>query len=179
MGQQQLLLLVLGIVIVGIAIVVGINAYAENSVKANYDALLQDGLRIVSDAQSWKSKPELFGGQFDSLKADQLDFSGANFASWGYSEASVGDGGACYVNLNGVFEIATADDTGLLLTGASAQHINQIQLYVNGILEPNVTLGTDSDGSSNAEGELVLGGADVTTGTPQTVTVTDTCDPNT
>ena len=35
MGQQQLLLLVLGIVIVGLAVVVGIQAFGENQKKAN------------------------------------------------------------------------------------------------------------------------------------------------
>ena len=85
MGQQQLLLLVLGIVIVGIAIVVGINAYSENSVKSNFDALLQDGLRIASDAQSWKSKPELFGGSDDATKTDADDFIGSDFVQLGYA----------------------------------------------------------------------------------------------
>jgi Tfp pilus assembly ATPase PilU len=35
MGQQQLLLLVLGIVIVGLAVVVGIQAFSENQKQAN------------------------------------------------------------------------------------------------------------------------------------------------
>ena len=39
MGQQQLLLLVLGIVIVGLAVVVGIQAFSENQRKANADAM--------------------------------------------------------------------------------------------------------------------------------------------
>ena len=53
MGQQQLLLLVLGIVIVGLAVVVGIQAFGENQRKANNDALINDGIRIASDAQAW------------------------------------------------------------------------------------------------------------------------------
>ena len=62
MGQQQLLLLVLGVVIVGLAVVVGIQAFGENQTKANADAMVNDGVRIASDAQAWKLKPQAFGG---------------------------------------------------------------------------------------------------------------------
>ncbi len=62
MGQQQLLLLVLGIVIVGLAVVVGINAFSENRIKASADALVTDGLRIASDVQAWALKPDQLGG---------------------------------------------------------------------------------------------------------------------
>ena len=62
MGQQQLLLLVLGIVIVGLAVVVGIQAFSENQKKANADALTITGLRIASDAQAYLRKPPAFGG---------------------------------------------------------------------------------------------------------------------
>ncbi len=62
MGQQQLLLLVLGIVIVGLAVVVGIQAFGENQKKSNQDAMVNDGIRIASDAQAWALKPAAFGG---------------------------------------------------------------------------------------------------------------------
>ena len=42
MGQQQLILLVLATVIVGLAIVIGIRAFTENSIRANSDAMVQD-----------------------------------------------------------------------------------------------------------------------------------------
>lgn len=57
MGQQQLLLLVLGIVIVGLAVVVGIQAFSENQKQANADQMVNDAIRIASDAQAWKLKP--------------------------------------------------------------------------------------------------------------------------
>ena len=52
MGQQQLLLLVLGIVIVGLAVVVGIQAFSENQKKANADATVNDAIRIASEIAS-------------------------------------------------------------------------------------------------------------------------------
>jgi len=62
MGQQQLLLLVLGIVIVGVAVVVGISMLSENKEKAEFDAITSEAIRIAADAVAWKAKPTSFGG---------------------------------------------------------------------------------------------------------------------
>ena len=62
MGQQQLLLLVLGVIIVGVAIVAGIgmfNASAEESVK---DELTSQLMAISANAQQWYKKPVAMGG---------------------------------------------------------------------------------------------------------------------
>ena len=125
MGQQQLLLLVLGIVIVGLAVVVGIQAFSENQTKANADAMVNDAVRIASDAQAWALKPSQFGGGSGSFQP--LDATGTaasiTFTNLGYS---VGDqpGGhealaAEYENLNGIYTIAASDDDALLITGNS------------------------------------------------------------
>ena len=98
MGQQQLLLLVLGIVIVGLAVVVGIQAFGENQKKANADALVNDAIRIASDAQAYNLKPTAFGGgggTFDNIGLEQLGY--------------VVDENKVYRNLNGQFEL---DPTG-------------------------------------------------------------------
>lgn len=62
MGQQQLLLLVLGIVIVGIAVVAGIQAFSEGKIKAENDAVAAEAMRYASDIQAWALKPAAFGG---------------------------------------------------------------------------------------------------------------------
>lgn len=108
MGQQQLLLLVLGIVIVGLAVVVGIQAFSENQRKANADALTNDGVRIASDAQAWKLKPAAFGGGASKVGFDSLDF-----ADLGY-EVTAG----LYENLNGSWTVTTAGAT-FVITGVS------------------------------------------------------------
>ncbi len=90
MGQQQLLLLVLGIVIVGLAVVVGIQAFSENQKKANADALVNDAIRIASDAQAWMLKPTAFGGGGNSC-ATTCDWTGADFAQLGYATGSAGN----------------------------------------------------------------------------------------
>jgi hypothetical protein len=62
MGQQQLLLLVLATVIVGLATVAGINAFEQNQKQSTADAMTQEALRIASDVQAHVLKPDQFGG---------------------------------------------------------------------------------------------------------------------
>jgi hypothetical protein len=122
MGQQQLLLLVLGIVIVGLAVVVGIQAFGENQKKANADAIVNDAVRIASDAQAWKLKPAAFGGG-----ASATGMIGFTFEQAGYRVDSEGD----YENLNGTFE-TTAGAASLIITGSNAANDNEVQVGVFG-----------------------------------------------
>jgi len=62
MGQQQLLLIVLGVIIVGIAIVVGIQMFGAGAASSNYDAVVTDLNTIASKAQGWYRKPTSMGG---------------------------------------------------------------------------------------------------------------------
>ncbi len=126
MGQQQLLLLVLGIVIVGLAVVVGIQAFSENQKKANADAMVNDAIRIASDAQAWLLKPQAFGGG-----AGTGDFSAFNMAQVGYEVASSGK----YSNLNGEYDAPGAAD--LMITGTSYESdgttvLNEVKVIVCG-----------------------------------------------
>jgi Tfp pilus assembly protein PilE len=62
MGQQQLLLIVLGVIIVGIAVVVGINVFTASSLEANKSALVADLQTIASMSQQYYRKPTAMGG---------------------------------------------------------------------------------------------------------------------
>ena len=62
MGQQQLLLIVLGVIIVGIAVVVGINVFTASSLNANNDAVISDLQTIGAMAQQYYRKPGAMGG---------------------------------------------------------------------------------------------------------------------
>ena len=62
MAQQQLLLLVLSVVTVGLAAVVGINAVAENRRAASTDAVVADLVRLGAEAQAWTLRPAVLGG---------------------------------------------------------------------------------------------------------------------
>ena len=62
MGQQQLLLLVIGIVMAGIAVVAGITAFSQISKKDEADSLVSHTLDIATYAYYWKSKNDPFAG---------------------------------------------------------------------------------------------------------------------
>ena len=68
MGQQQLLLVILGVIIVGIAIVVGINMFQTFKADSNRDALLSDLQNIASLAEAYWKKPEEMGGGGESFR---------------------------------------------------------------------------------------------------------------
>lgn len=77
MGQQQLLLLILSAIIVGVAIVMGINMFGENAVQANQDAVTQDVLTIASRAQGWYRRPAQLGGggrSFNNITLEAINF---------------------------------------------------------------------------------------------------------
>ena len=62
MGQQQLLLIVLGVIIVGIAVVVGISVFTASGSAANRDAVISDLTNLTSMAQQYYRKPTALGG---------------------------------------------------------------------------------------------------------------------
>jgi len=62
MGQQQLLLIVLGVIIVGIAIVVGINLFNANAEESTKDGVVSDCTNLGAMAQQYYKKPTSMGG---------------------------------------------------------------------------------------------------------------------
>jgi Tfp pilus assembly protein PilE len=62
MGQQQLLLIILGVIIVGIAVAVGITMFKTNAVSANRDALVNDLTNLAARAQQFYRRPTSLGG---------------------------------------------------------------------------------------------------------------------
>jgi hypothetical protein len=62
MGQQQLLLIILGVIIVGIAIAVGLSLFAANSVQANKDAIINDINNIAANAYQFYIRPVSMAG---------------------------------------------------------------------------------------------------------------------
>jgi len=62
MGQQQLLLLVLAVIIVGIAIVVGITMFNSQAASSNLDSVTNDLMNLGSRAQQYYVRPVSMGG---------------------------------------------------------------------------------------------------------------------
>ena len=91
MGQQQLLLVILVTIIVGIATVVAINTFSSASDSANVDAVRNDLLNIAASAQQYYMKPDALGGggnSFDGISVDNLGgvpgtIDGSNIVNFG------------------------------------------------------------------------------------------------
>ena len=139
MGQQQLILLVLATVIVGLATVVGIQAFTENKAKSTQDAIVQDLVRMASDAQAWKQKPSPFGGQGLNSGAayPEADYSGLDdLGELGYPI----DANDIYTNLNGEFTITTVGSgTGVAITGQNCDQGVRATVTVDGIDDVDIT----------------------------------------
>jgi hypothetical protein len=67
MGQQQLLLIVLGVIIVGIAVVVGINLFNASAEEANKDGVVSDCTNLGAMAQQYFKKPVSMDGGGNSF----------------------------------------------------------------------------------------------------------------
>ena len=134
MGQQQLLLLVLGIVIVGLAVVVGIQAFGENQSKSNLDAMTNDGIRMASDAQAWALKPQAFGGGEGNF------CSNSDAASTDDVQVTLALLGVDATNVNGTYALA-GDCDAITITGTSATGAGTVVVTV---------AGTDADDISTA-----------------------------
>lgn len=62
MGQQQLLLVILGIIVVGIAIAISIQLFRQNAIDSKRDILMNECANIASIAIGYYKRPISFGG---------------------------------------------------------------------------------------------------------------------
>lgn len=62
MGQQQLLLIILGVIIVGIAIAVGLSLFSAQSIQSNRDAIINDLNNLAAQAYQYMIRPSSMGG---------------------------------------------------------------------------------------------------------------------
>lgn len=92
MGSQQILLIVIGVVIVGIAIVVGIGMFSSQAFNSNRDAIIAEMNTFKSSAKEYWMLPVTLGGASQDLYhaniarlATHLGFAGANESEYAYS----------------------------------------------------------------------------------------------
>ncbi|MEW6509920.1 MAG: hypothetical protein AB1428_03060 [Bacteroidota bacterium] len=111
MGQQQLLLIILGVIVVGIAVAVGITMFSDSAISANRDALTNDLVNLASRAQQFYRRPTSLGGGGNSFTLLTADATGlkrltnnATNANGTYTifTAGSGTGTSATVVLNGV-----------------------------------------------------------------------------
>lgn len=102
MGQQQLLLVILVTIIVGIATVVAINTFGTAADQANIDAVNNDIATLASAAQGFYMRSIMLGGGGRSFNAGPgINFDGLPFPS----TAVGGENNRTAVNENGRYVI--------------------------------------------------------------------------
>ena len=62
MGTQQLLLIVLGVIVVGVAVLAAIIIFQSNSASSNRDAIIADLENFAANAQVYYRKPTTMAG---------------------------------------------------------------------------------------------------------------------
>jgi hypothetical protein len=136
MGQQQLLLLVMGVIIVGFAVIAGLAMASSTLRQSAVDSLVDRNISIATDAVFWKQKRDPFNGGNASYEGLATD---------GMQKLFLGE-----TTISGFFKITLATENELEITAVSLRYPEigvrtRIQGYE--IVESEIA----SDGSIQAE----------------------------
>ncbi len=104
MGQQQLLLIILGVIVVGIAVAVGITMFQDSAGSSNRDAVAGDLMNLASRAQQYYRRPSSMGGgdnTFNGLTLAELTAKPTN-ANGVYTLSTGGSATSVVINGTGV-----------------------------------------------------------------------------
>lgn len=117
MGQQQLLLIILGVIVVGIAVAVGITMFSDNAVSANRDAVSNDLVNLAARAQQYYRRPTALGGggnDFKGLTLEKLtNMKNGQNANGTYTVGTIVNGADGSVIIHGVGTETGTDGTPL------------------------------------------------------------------
>jgi hypothetical protein len=102
MGQQQLLMIVLAIIIVGLAIAVSIALFRQNAIESKRDILIEETTSLGAMAIQYYKKPQTIGG------------GGRSFAGWEIPTQMVH-------TFNGNFMIAEVTPQQVKITGTGSE----------------------------------------------------------
>ncbi len=105
MAQQQLLLIILGTIIIGLALAIGVTLFTDNSVSANRDAVTSDLVALASRAQMYYRRPKLMGG------------GGRSFTG-----LSISDLTTKATNAYGTYSVTSVSQTNIVLDGLGIEH---------------------------------------------------------
>ena len=94
MGQQQLLLIILGVIIVGIAIAVGLSLFTSQSIQSNKDAMINDINNLAANAYQFNIRPTTMGGGGGKYDGWTIPVKMSSNENASYSVASASGGSA-------------------------------------------------------------------------------------
>jgi hypothetical protein len=137
MGQQQLLLIVLGTIIVGVAIVVGINVFSAQSEESTKDAIVNDCTTLGAMAQQYFRKPHAMGGGSTSFAGWSIPDALDTTANGTYAITQAGD--AADVQITGSPHGASGYDWAIVTTITPTQVVSVVASGggAQGVQDPN------------------------------------------
>jgi Tfp pilus assembly protein PilE len=97
MGQQQLLLIVLGIIIVGIAIAVGVTTFRSSAVDANRAQVISDLNNLAAKSQRYYRTPTSMGGGGQDMNGFAISALDTGNANGSYSVTTTAPSGNAFV----------------------------------------------------------------------------------
>jgi Tfp pilus assembly protein PilE len=115
MGQTQILMIVLAVIIVGIAVAAGINMFGKSAVTANRDAVVGDCNSIASAAMQFYKKPTEMGG-------GNRTFTGLTLAKLNWPAS----------NVNGSYTLTVVDAQNITIAGTGVETGVSCSMPVNG-----------------------------------------------
>lgn len=132
MGQQQLLLIVLGIIIVGIAIAVGVNMFQSSAVDTNRQAMISDLANLASKAQRYYRTPDQLGGGSQDFQGFYLHPVDTGNANGSYSVTTTAPSGASFVA--GAMDTVSSSASTIYVVGCGKEQgddgSNPVKAYV-------------------------------------------------
>lgn len=91
LGQQQLLLIVLGIVVIAIAVAVGMNLFRSHAINSKRDILTNETIDMAAQAISYYKRAKEFGGGGKSFVGWQIPYQVQNTINGSYIVGEVFD----------------------------------------------------------------------------------------
>ena len=155
MGTQQILLIVLSVIIVGVAIAVGISMFNAQSYNSNKTAIAADAQQYATQIVQYYKTPTSQGGGSNALPS--ADATGAatlgNFLGWGGATTSNENGSyTVAITTTGVSGVATITGNGTAQKGVSVPKVVTTITFPNGtisaVASDNGTIGGDTGDST-------------------------------
>ena len=123
MGQQQLLMIVLAIIIVGIAIAISIQLFRSNAIDSKRDILMSECSNLATIAISYFKKPSQLGGGGKTFNGWQVPTQMVNTVNGSY--LAVVNSNQVVITGTGT-EVVTGNDSIKIQTTVTANTINSI-----------------------------------------------------
>lgn len=121
MGQQQLLLVILGIIIVGVAIAMAIQLFRGNAIDRKREILIGESNNIGSIAISYYKKPRMMGGGGRTFTGWQIPAQLVTTVNGSYT-AQVSEDNVIIIGTG--TEVVTGNDSIKVQTIVTADEIN-------------------------------------------------------